>query len=89
MKRRTGLEIDFAILEALNEGHRKPTRVMYASNLSWGSLMGRLGPLVARGFVIAVEAPYQDNRSTVQYELTEQGKKFIDYFKDFICLVVD
>ena len=49
--RRSGFQIAVDVLTTIGEGEERPTRIMYASNLSWNSLKGTLDILVGKGYV--------------------------------------
>lgn len=68
------------VLRAVRDGVDKPTRVMYAVNLSWRPTQGILGGLVERGLLerFMVEG---GKRSRVKYGLTEKGLGVLRYFE--------
>ena len=78
-KRRSRLEIILTILEAIRDGVDKPTRIMYAANMSWEPVQRILSRLVEQGLVL--ELPNTRSRqSKKRYQITEKGEKIIEYF---------
>ena len=77
--RRTRLEIMLSVLSAVEEGVNKPTRIMYAANMSWNPTKKILEKLVDEGFLGVTEEPL-GRRSRKRYEITEKGKKVMSYF---------
>ena len=49
--RRSRLEIRLSILSAVRDGVDKPTRIMYAANLSWKPTQRVLGQLLEQGLI--------------------------------------
>jgi len=76
--RRSRLEIILSILSAVREGKEKPTRIMYAANLSWKPTQKMLSNLVEQGLIEMRIAPGASNR---RYIITERGAKMLDYFE--------
>ena len=74
MGRRSRLEILASILEAISEGIRKPTRIMYSTNLSWLPTQRYLTLLVERGLLN--ESKYKRRKV---YDVTEAGKRFLHH----------
>ena len=87
--RRSRLEIHLEILAAVKQGMDKPTRIMYAVNMSWKPVQRILSHLLEQGFlaeVINIESKQSKRR---RYQITEKGEKIIDYFekaKDIMLL---
>lgn len=77
--RRSKLEIMLEVLSVVKEGVDKPTRIMYASNLSWRPTQRILGNLVRQGLLREIAAP-ESNRSRRRYEITEKGLNVLAYF---------
>ena len=81
MPRRSKLEIRLTMLSAIKEGIDKPTRIMYAANLSWKPTQRTLTQLVKQGLINEIEET--DNvKSKKRYEITEKGLAVIKYFDD-------
>ena len=79
MSRRSKLELVLGVLRAVRDGVDKPTRIMYAVNLSWRPTQGILGSLVEQGLLDAVEVE-GGRRSKVRYSVTEKGLGVLGYF---------
>jgi len=77
--RRTRLEILLSILRAIHDGENKPTRIMYAMNMSWIPTKKVLEKLVERGFIDVTETP-SGGRSKRRYDINEKGLKVLRYF---------
>ncbi len=74
-KRRSQLEIQIAILEAIAQGVNKPTQIMFAANLSWIILQNALLTLESSDLIIKGS---QKNRFV--YSVTEKGQSVLkDY----------
>jgi len=79
--RRSRLEVHVKILDSIRNGLEKPTRIMYASNLSWSRAMKMLNRLVEHGLV----DEFIDTRgvkSRRRYNLTEKGVSMLEYFDE-------
>ncbi|MBS7630569.1 winged helix DNA-binding protein, partial [Candidatus Bathyarchaeota archaeon] len=86
--RRSRLDIMLNVLLAIKEGVDKPTRIMYATNLSWKPTQNILKNLVRQGLIreLSVEG---EKRTKSRYALTEKGQDVIKYFekaKDLLAL---
>lgn len=77
--RRSRLEIYLDILKVINEGVDKPTRIMYATNLSWTPLSNILESLKDQGLIVI---PNKGSRN--RYEITEKGKNVVKYLSQAI-----
>ena len=83
-KRRSDTQITLEILSAIKEGERRPTRIMYACNLSYRGLITRIDELLEGGFIRMVK-----NSGKEGYEITEKGNEVIThlgYLKDMLNL---
>jgi predicted transcriptional regulator len=83
--RRSKLEIQLEVLKAIRAGVDKPTRIMYAANISWNPVSKMLEDLVGRG-LISVNTN-GGNGSKRRYEITEKGISVVNYFeggKEFV-----
>ncbi|MCW4049303.1 MAG: winged helix-turn-helix domain-containing protein [Candidatus Bathyarchaeota archaeon] len=80
-QRRSRLEIHLDVLYTIRNGTRKPTRIMYGTNLSWKPLQRTLDSLIHQNLVRKVnpENP-KDKRTSVCYELTQKGENVLSYF---------
>ncbi len=77
--RRSKLDIRLKILATIRDGVDKPTRIMYAANMSWKPTQKNLSQLVEQGLVAEVISPERKNSRRV-YEITEKGIAVLDYF---------
>ncbi len=78
--RRSKLDIQLEVLKAVRAGVDKPTRIMYATHMSWALVSKILDILVDRGFV-SVISNNSGNRSKRRYEITEKGISVINYLE--------
>ena len=78
-KRRSRLEITLTILSAIMDGVDKPTRIMYAANMSWRPTQRILSHLVEQGLIMEVPNT-KGKQSRRRYQITEKGEKVLDYF---------
>ena len=86
--RRSKLEIRLKILAAVKQGVDKPTRIMYAANMSWKPVQRILADLVEQGLLLEL-LNTGSRQSKKRYQITEKGEKILDYFekaKDFMPL---
>ena len=79
--RRSKLDIVLSVLSAVRDGADKPTRIMYAANLSWRPTKKIIASLVEQGLLAEFENT-ASKRSKKMYEVTEKGLNIIRYFKD-------
>jgi predicted transcriptional regulator len=70
-------------LTVIGEGEERPTRIMYASNLSWNSLKGTLKLLVNKGYV---DEEYVTERNK-KYSITAKGHEVLGYYDRLESLV--
>ncbi len=87
--RRTRLDICLDILRAVKNGVRKPTRIMYAVNISWIPLKQMLSSMVSAEFISKIECK-GDKRTTRHYEITQSGLNVLAYWdngKDLLKLM--
>ncbi len=78
--RRSKLEIRLKILAAVKQGVDKPTRIMYAANMSWKPVQLMLTHLVEQGLLLE-EVNTGSKQSKRHYQITEKGEKILDYFE--------
>ena len=78
--RRSKLDIILSVLSTVKEGVDKPTRIMYATNLSWNPLKEVLSSLVKQELLSEIEVP-RIKRSRRRYEVTEKGVNVLTYFE--------
>ena len=67
------------ILSAVRDGVDKPTRIMYAANMSWAPVQRMLSSLMEQGLILEV-LNTESRQSKRRYQITEKGEKIIDYF---------
>ena len=79
-RRRSKLDIVLRVLSVVREGVDKPTRIMYAANLSWRPTQRILSSLVQRGLLREIEDA-GSRRSKKRYEITEKGANVVSYFE--------
>ena len=80
--RRSKLEVYLDVLWTIKNGTRKPTRIMYESNLSWKPLQRTLNSLMAQELIHEYEPKkLRDKRTSTCYELTQKGENVLQYFK--------
>ncbi len=78
--RRSKLEIRLKILAAVKQGVDKPTRIMYAANMSWKPVQRILSHLVEQGLLLEL-LNTESRQSKRLYRITEKGEKILDYFE--------
>ena len=79
-KRRSKLETILTILSAIMDGVDKPTRIMYAANMSWKPTQRILSHLVEQGLILEV-LNTKGRQSKRLYQITEKGESMLDYFE--------
>ena len=79
--RRSKLEITLNILSVIAEGVDKPTRIMYAANMSWKPVQEVLSRLVDEGLII-MTASSGAGHSRRKYMITDKGSRVLAYFND-------
>ncbi len=78
-KRRSRLEITLTILSTIQDGVDKPTRIMYAANMSWKPVQRILSHLVEQGLLEKISNT-ESRQSRIRYQITEKGKRVLTYF---------
>ena len=58
----------------------KPTKIMYAANMSWNLTQRVFEDLVEQDMLSIQEMPGA-KRSVKRYDLTEKGQKVLEYFE--------
>lgn len=81
--RRSSFQITIAVLTVIAEGEQRPTRIMYASNLSWNSLKSTLDLLVSKGYV---DEDHVSDRNK-KYSITAKGREILGYYDRLESLV--
>ena len=83
MGRRSKLEIMVRVLNVIQNGETKPTRIMYGANLSWKICSELLDSLVSQGLVDSIdtsESRRRDKRTSTEYLITSKGQNVVRYF---------
>ncbi len=80
-QRRSKLEIRLKILEAVRDGVDKPTRIMYAANLSWKPAKRMLTKLMEQGLIAELRST-ESKKSRRRYAITEKGLAVLNYFDE-------
>ena len=70
------------VLDAINKGTRKPTRIMYGTNLSWKPLMKILESLQDQSLIKS-----EKKGSSMIYKITEKGKTVLKYLTRAMKLI--
>jgi predicted transcriptional regulator len=80
--RRSSFQITIDVLKVINNGEQRPTRIMYASNLSWNSLKSTLSLLVSKGYICQ-----NCLNQSKKYSITAKGREILDYYNQLDSLV--
>jgi predicted transcriptional regulator len=84
MGRRSKLEIMITVLEAIQNGESKPSRIMHYANISWNKLNLVIDSLLSQELVSQrnLEEPRRkkDKRSTIGYFITPKGQNVLRRF---------
>ena len=78
--RRSRLDIILKVLRVVREGVDKPTRIMYAANLSWRPTHRILRSLVQQDLLMEIDNT-ESQRSKKRYVITEKGSNVVSYFE--------
>ncbi len=78
-RQRSRQEIVFTVLREIGRGAKLPTRIMYASNLSWSPCQIVFNTLLSDGF-ITEEIGELGKRTKRVYCITEKGEKALDSY---------
>ena len=78
--RRSKLDIQLTVLKAVREGVDKPTRIMYAANMSWKPVRKILDSLVVRGLLSSIEINVGKSVKR-RFKITEKGISVLNYFE--------
>ena len=85
--RRSKLEIYVDILAEIKSGNILPTKIMYATNMSWKPLQQMLKSLINQELIVELESNGRDQRSNIFYSITEKGNHVIEYFGKIECVI--
>ena len=80
--KRSKLQIYLDILKVIKKGTKKPTRIMYKTNLSWKPLMSILDSMLSQDLI-----GKNQNSSHVTYEITDRGRNVLNYFNEAMKLI--
>lgn len=78
--RRSRFEIYVDILTEIMNGSKKPTKIMYAANLSYQPLKLILQSLLDQGLIEEEDGKIKDKRTKVKYCLTQKGLNVVRYY---------
>jgi predicted transcriptional regulator len=82
--RRSKLEIMINVLNVIQDGESKPTRIMYGANLSWKICSDILDSLVSQELVETMDTSEskrkRDKRTSIVYSITPKGQNVLRYF---------
>ena len=78
--RRSKLDIQLEVLKAVRAGVDKPTRIIYAVNMSWKPVRKMIDNIVVRG-LISVITDTGGNVTKRRYEITEKDVSAITYLE--------
>lgn len=81
--RRSKFQISIEVLEAISNGEYRPTRLMYACNLSWSSMKDVLGLLEAKGYI--EDRSSEGKRKNLS--ITGKGNEILNYYDGLEKLV--
>ena len=81
--RRSKLQISIEVLEAISRGEFRPTRLMYACNLSWRSITDVLSLLESKGYI--EDLCGGGNRK--KFSITSKGTEILGYYDGLEKLV--
>ena len=81
--RRSKFQISIEVLEAISQGEFKPTRLMYACNLSWSSIKDVLGLLETKGYIEDLSG----DGKRKQLSITGKGTEILGYYDGLENLV--
>jgi predicted transcriptional regulator len=79
-ERRSKLDIMITVLKTIQGGMDKPTRIMYAANMSWNSTQKVFADLIRQELIYFTEEQGA-RRAKKRYHLTDKGMNVLDYFQ--------
>ena len=85
--RRGDVEIYVNIMEEIRNGTSKPTKIMYASNISWLPLQRMLKSLIDNELIVESESDEKDGRTDKVYGITDKGRSVLEYFSKASVLI--
>ena len=91
MGRRSRFEIILNVLNVIQSGESKPTRIMFEANLSWKICHGVLDYLIEQGLVEAIDMEKtwhkRDKRTHTKYIITSKGQSVLRYFQNLKTMI--
>ena len=81
--RRSKFQISIEVLEKIAQGENRPTRLMYACNLSWNSMKNVMGILEAKGYIRDQSGDGKRKKLCI----TGKGTDIIDYYNGMENLI--
>jgi predicted transcriptional regulator len=89
-KRRSPLEINVEILEAIRTTH-KPTQILYKTQVSWDKLRSALDNLTRMELIEKTTYPMKRGqvRARYTYALTDKGEKFLYKYREVIDIIME
>lgn len=82
--KRSRLEICIDILKIMKKGVRKPTRIMYSSNISWIPLLEILKFLKEQGAISV-----NNIGKKKEYHITDKGREILKYYEQFKAILTE
>ena len=84
--RRSQSELMVNVLETINSGENKPSRIMLYANVSWDQLNKALKALIEKEYIINLKDDIlnqsKDKRSKNIYEITQKGRSKLRELKE-------
>jgi predicted transcriptional regulator len=74
--KRSRLEIYLEVLDVVRHDVDKPTRIMYAANISWKPLQEIIATLLENGLIHE-----EETKLSKRYTITDKGKSALSYFR--------
>ena len=87
-KRRSTLEVRLEILGVIHNGETKPTRIMYAPNMTYAQVKQEFEQLLEGDIIVVTDAEDEysgrkgEKRSKICYYLTSKGTNVLRYLKN-------
>jgi len=81
--RRSKLQMSIEVLDTISCGEHRPTRLMYACNLSWRSINDVLSLLESKGYI----EDLSEEGMRKHLSITNNGKELLGYFSGLENLV--
>jgi len=78
--RRSKFQLSVEVLNEIKQGEDKPTRIMYAANLSWKSLKEILESLVTQELIAETIIKKSGRRTKKRYDITAKGENVLQYY---------